>query len=142
MTLRVAFDTSTLVNAAILPGAVPDQALQHAILHERLYVSEETLGELGRVLRRKKFDRYVGLDSRIEFFEKLCRDSSRSSVPAEMLEGVTGSCRDVKDDKFLALCIAVNADIFVSSDDDLLILNPWRGIRILRPAEFLTKFSR
>ncbi len=142
MNLRVVFDTSTLVSAAILPGAVPDQALQHAILHERLYASEETLSELGRVLRLKKFDRYVGLDSRIEFFEKLCRDSSRSSAPAEILEDVRGSCRDVKDDKFLALCIAVNADFLVSGDDDLLILNPWRGIRILSPAEFLAQFSR
>jgi hypothetical protein len=141
MNLRVVLDTSTLVSAAILPGSVPDQALQHAILFERLYLSEETLSELERVLRLKKFDRYLGLDFRVEFFEKLCRDSLRSAVPAEVLDDVRGSCRDVKDDKFLALCVAANADFLVSSDEDLLVLHPWRGIPILKPAQFLEQFS-
>jgi putative PIN family toxin of toxin-antitoxin system len=142
MNLRVVFDTSTLVSAAILPGSVPDQALPHAILFERPYVSEETLSELGRVLRLRKFDRYVGLDSRVEFFEKLCRDSLRSAVPAEVLDDVRGTCRDAKDDRFLALCVAVNADILISSDEDLLVLNPWRDIHIVSPADFLAQFSR
>ena len=141
MNLRVVFDTSTLVSAAILPDSVPNQALEHAILHERLYVSEETLSELGRVLRSKKFDRYLGFDSRVEFFERVSRDSWRGSAPAEVLDDVRGSCRDVKDDQFLALCVAVSADILVSSDGDLLVLNPWRGIRILTPTQFVSQFS-
>jgi len=141
MNLRVVFDTSSLVSAAILPDSVPNQALQHAILHERLCVSAETLSELGRVLGLKKFDRYLGLDSRVEFFERVARDSSRGTVPSEVLDDVRGSCRDVKDDQFLALCIAVNADLLVSSDEDLLALNPWRGIRILTPSQFLSQFS-
>jgi hypothetical protein len=29
------------------------------------------------------------------------------------------------------------AETLVSSDDDLLVLHPWRGVRILRPAEYL-----
>jgi predicted nucleic acid-binding protein len=29
------------------------------------------------------------------------------------------------------------ADTIVSSDDDLLVLHRWRGVRILRPAEYL-----
>ena len=46
-------------------------------------------------------------------------------------------CRDAKDNRYLELALAAGADVIVSSDDDLLILEPWRGIRILRPAEFL-----
>ena len=30
-----------------------------------------------------------------------------------------------------------NADYIVSGDDDLLALDPFRGIRVIRPAEFL-----
>jgi len=42
------------------------------------------------------------------------------------------------DDKYLALAAAGNADIIVSSDvRDLLSMNPWRGIAILSPADFL-----
>lgn len=109
---------------------MPDQALSRAILWHRLYASAETLNELGRVLRQKKFDRYIGLDSRIEFFQKICRDSLRCTVPTEVLDEVKGLCRDAKDDQFLALCIAAHANFFVSSDQDLLVLDPWRGVAV------------
>jgi predicted nucleic acid-binding protein len=33
------------------------------------------------------------------------------------------------------------ADVLVSSDDDLLVLNPWRGVPVLRPAEFLARLG-
>jgi predicted nucleic acid-binding protein len=47
------------------------------------------------------------------------------------------ACRDAKDDKYLELAIAAGAECIVSCDDDLLVLNPWRGIRILRAGEYL-----
>ena len=46
-------------------------------------------------------------------------------------------CRDTKDDKFLALVMAAEADALVSSDEDLLVMNPWRGVQVLTAAEFL-----
>jgi uncharacterized protein len=139
MSLRVVFDTSTLISAAILPGSMPDQALSYVILLHGFYASAETLNELGRVLRQKKFDRYIGLASRIEFFEKICRDSLRCAVPAAVLDEVKGMCRDAKDDQFLALCLAAHADFLVSSDQDLLVMYPWRGIPIVTPTQFLTQ---
>jgi len=137
MSLRVVFDTSTLVSAALRPNSVPEQALQRAILFNRLCATRETLGELERVLCLKKFDRYISLESRLEFIEKLRRDSSLSSVPMELLVEARGICRDRKDDLFLAVCMAVQADAMVSSDQDLLVLHPWRGVAILTPAQFL-----
>jgi len=106
MSLRVVFDTSTLVSAALLPNSGPEQALQRAILFNRLCATRETLGELERVLCLKKFDRYISLESRLEFIEKLRRDSSLSSVPKELLVEARGICRDRKDDLFLAVCMA------------------------------------
>lgn len=46
-------------------------------------------------------------------------------------------CRDPNDDKYLVLAQAGSADVIVSSDDDLLVLHPWRGISIPSPADFL-----
>jgi hypothetical protein len=46
-------------------------------------------------------------------------------------------CRDPKDDKYLELAFAAGAEIIVSSDNDLLVLNPWRGVSILRPGDYL-----
>ena len=53
-----------------------------------------------------------------------------------LAERVT-DCRDPKDNKYLELALAAKATTIVSSDDDLLVLHPWRGVRILRPAEYL-----
>ncbi len=47
-------------------------------------------------------------------------------------------CPNPKDDKFLALAQVCQADILVSSDDDLLLLNPWRDAPVLTPAESLS----
>ncbi len=46
-------------------------------------------------------------------------------------------CRDPGDDKYLELALAGQADVIVSSDRDLLDLDPWRGIPIVTPAGFL-----
>jgi uncharacterized protein len=50
---------------------------------------------------------------------------------------VTTGCRDAKDDKFLALVLAAGADALVSSDEDLLVMHPWRGVPVMTAAEFL-----
>ena len=46
-------------------------------------------------------------------------------------------CRDPKDNKYLELALTAGAETIVSGDDDLLILHPWRGVRILQPADYL-----
>jgi predicted nucleic acid-binding protein len=38
---------------------------------------------------------------------------------------------------YLELAFAAGAGIIVSSDSDLQILNPWRGVQILGPAAYL-----
>jgi uncharacterized protein len=38
----------------------------------------------------------------------------------------------------LELAAASGAEIIVPSDENLLALDPWRGIRILRPAVYLS----
>jgi len=50
-------------------------------------------------------------------------------------EPVTG-CRDPDDDKFLALAVNGRADVIVSGDEDLLVLDSFRGIPIVTPAAF------
>lgn len=51
-------------------------------------------------------------------------------------------CRDPADDKYLELALAAGAGTIVSSDRDLLVLRPWRGVRILRPAEHRAVWSQ
>jgi len=46
-------------------------------------------------------------------------------------------CRDPKDDKYLELALEAGAWAIVSGDADLLVLDPWRGVRIVAPAEYV-----
>ncbi|MBD2778869.1 putative toxin-antitoxin system toxin component, PIN family [Iningainema sp. BLCCT55] len=46
-------------------------------------------------------------------------------------------CRDPKDNKYLELALSGQAECIVTGDNDLLVLNPWRGIEILTVQEFL-----
>lgn len=45
-------------------------------------------------------------------------------------------CRDPKDNKFLELTVAAQADYLVSSDVHLLEMHPFRGTQILLLAHF------
>jgi uncharacterized protein len=52
------------------------------------------------------------------------------------------ACRDPKDDKFLELAVNGRADVIVSGDADLLVLNPFRGVPIVPPATFVQGTAR
>ena len=48
-------------------------------------------------------------------------------------------CRDPKDDKFLEVALNGRADVIITGDADLLGMQPWRGIDILAPADYLLR---
>ncbi len=57
----------------------------------------------------------------------------------EIIEQMIRACRDPKDDKFLELAVNGEADCIVS--EDLLSLDPFRGIPILTSDKFLDALS-
>lgn len=129
---RIVIDTGTLVSASLFEGTRPSLAYRKALAGFEVCVSDYTLDELERVLRRDKFDRYLPLARRLEFLESYYRRSKRYSVTLEVTD-----CRDPKDNPFLALALTAQAEILLTSDPDLYSLTPYRGIRLLKPAEFL-----
>jgi uncharacterized protein len=50
-------------------------------------------------------------------------------------------CRDPNDDHVIATAVAVNAEIIVTGDKDLLALNQYQSIRILTARDFLTELG-
>ncbi len=128
----IVIDTGILVSAAIGAQSVPALALERALLHYEVCASAETLAELERVLMRPKFDRYLGVAQRQVFLNGLTPYLRMAEVTRPITE-----CADPKDDKFLALALAVNAELILASDPHLTQMHPWRGIPILPPAAFL-----
>ncbi len=141
MTGKVVFDTSSLVSAAIRPLSIPDQAVTLALRICQLCSSANALEELQEVLQRQRFDSYVDLNSRIAFLETIRSHVQMFMLTDSILNEVKGHCRDASDSFILALALTAEADVIVSSDHDLLVLHPWRGIPILNPAQFLAQFS-
>ncbi|MBI4756147.1 MAG: putative toxin-antitoxin system toxin component, PIN family [Betaproteobacteria bacterium] len=129
---RVVFDTGVLVSAAILPESTPALALEKALLHFELCVSDATLAELATVLLRPKFDRYAAADLRTVFIEGF-----RQHATLIVVERNVTDCVDAADNKFLALAETAGAELIVASDPHLADLHPWRGIPIMPPAAFL-----
>jgi putative PIN family toxin of toxin-antitoxin system len=141
MSRRVVLDTSTLVSAALRVGSVPYQALLEALGAWDVCASAETSAELEQVLGREKFDRYLDGALRREFVVLIRRNVHLFAVENTDLMTIDPPCRDSRDNQFLALALVAEADVLVSSDEDLLVLHPWRGIPIVTPAEFLVRFK-
>lgn len=130
------FDTNSLISALLIPSSVSRQALDKAVIAGNLIFSEETLSELNKVLIRAKFDKYIKLDERIEFIERLETEGKVIKPKSSFTD-----CRDEKDNKFLNLAYDSNALCIVTGDDDLLVLSPFRSIQIITPANFLNNFN-
>jgi putative PIN family toxin of toxin-antitoxin system len=143
MTLRrVVFDTSTLVSAALRPDSVPFQALHTAFRFCDVCASRGTLAELKTVLTRTKVRRYLPDDLRRQFVEMMENHVRLFVVRDEEVWAELPACRDPKDNQFLTLAFACEANAIVTSDDDLLVLDPWGEIRILRAAGFLHELKQ
>ncbi len=131
--LRGVFDNNVLVSAALL-GGFPRQALDKLLENGTVLVSVSVLLELADVLNRPKFDKYITHDERMRFIVSFLKVAEM----IEINETIT-VCRDPKDDKLLELAVSGNADFLVTGDKDLLVLNPFRGLEIVTPREFLDK---
>jgi len=131
---RIVVDTNALISRLLVPESLPGRAVRKAIDTAQLLVSEATLTELASVLSRSKFDAYVSIEDRQEFFRRLSR-----VVEVVPITYIVRACRDPQDDKFLELAVNGDADLIISGDDDLLVLNPFRGIPIITPANFLER---
>ena len=128
----IVFDASALVGAALRADSVPERALLRAEETDVFALSAAVAAEIAEVLGRPKFTRLLTAARRARMLA-LVREAAVWFDPAVRV----ADCRDPKDDKYLELALASGTETIVSSDDDLLVLHPWRGVRILRPAEYL-----
>lgn len=126
------FDANAIISALMLPGSTPRRAFDKACAQGRLLLSEPILAELDDVLCRPRFEKYIHEDERIRFLVALLREAHVARVTETVAD-----CRDPKDNKYLALAHEAQAACIVTGDKDLLYLNPYRGIAILTPRQFL-----
>ena len=125
-------DTNVLISRLLVPKDMAWQAVDHALARGILLVSEETLGELVEVLGRPKFDPYVSREDRRHCIELLGGVARLLPITRKL-----SACRDPKDDKFLDVAVNGDAKALVNGDRDLLELDPFHGVRVVSPGDFL-----
>ena len=133
--MRAVVDTNILVRAVIQPaGAVGPVLMRLRQGDYTLLYAQLLLEELVDVLNRPRIrDKYQLADQDIQAVIGLILLRGEAVLPQERIT----ACRDPKDDKFLEVAVAGEADVIVSGDDDLLVLHPFAGIPILSPSAFL-----
>ncbi|MCU0843174.1 MAG: putative toxin-antitoxin system toxin component, PIN family [Thiobacillaceae bacterium] len=125
-------DTNVLVSRLLVLHGVAAKAVDHALARGILLFSEETLDELVEVLGRPKFDPYVTQDERRKFVELLGGVARVVNIPRRF-----SACRDPRDDKFLDVAVNGGATAIITGDRALLELDPFHGVRIVSPGDFL-----
>lgn len=137
--MRAVIDTNVLVSAVILPTSHVGAVILYMGMgaFTPLYcveMLEELTNVLARPRIRKKYDispQYIrNVLDLILLRGQLIEPSERVTV-----------CRDPKDDIFLSVALAGEADVLVTGDEDLLTLHPFRSISIVRPPTFLANLQ-
>ena len=134
--MRVVVDTNVFVTA-LLHGATPRRVYEAFLRGDITPVfSPDTLAELIDVLTRPEL-RVLTSKTEVAHFLTLVRRDGWHVRARRRIH----NCRDPKDNMLLECAVAGRVDCLVTGDRDLLVLNPFRGIRILRPVEFLRFLS-
>jgi uncharacterized protein len=125
-------DANVFVSAIISNQSKARQAFDRAVDTGIILMSDPVFLEISEVILRPKFDRYIDRIERQNFIEDLLEIVNFVEITQQISE-----CRDPKDNKYLELAVCGGAKLIVSGDNDLLVLNPFRGITILNIQDFL-----
>jgi putative PIN family toxin of toxin-antitoxin system len=104
-----------------------------ALGYGHIFVSAVVVMEYRRVLTGPKLSRLLSRRRAEQIIDEILREAVLLDPEISIRE-----CRDPSDDAYLELATAAAAHVIISSDHDLLVLDPWRGVRIVTPAQFLT----
>ena len=126
----VVIDTNIWISYALSPKSPLGKKVKQLIREQPYAFSDETFVELTDVLMRDKFDRFISPEKRGAVL-RLIASGAEWFRPTEAIE----DCRDPKDNKFLELATTCSANLLITGDQDLLVLHPYRGIKVLTIAE-------
>ncbi len=131
--LKAVVDANVWISGLIVsqgqPGKVIDLFRAGAFA---VCFSVDLLDELQEVLKRPKIAARIDELDGAQLIELI-----KSQAIVALVEAVPAVSRDPKDDAYLACAAAVDADVLITGDQDLLVLKTHGRTRILTPAEFL-----
>lgn len=139
--IRAAVDTAVLVSNLIVPAGVPAQVIgAWRALRFALVTSPKILAETRRTLEYPRIRRKYPLTDGdvVRFLALLETETTVVRYEPDVSEA---GVRDPKDEMVLACALAGSAAYLVSSDQDLLTVGEYRGVRIVTPRQFLLRLE-
>jgi len=125
----IVVDTNVLVASAYNRESASRRIVDACLAaHLEVITSLAIKGEYNHILPRAIHDREQ-LDRAMELI-RCSRAVAPPTTPRVVAE-------DPDDDKFVAAAVAGEADAIVTNDQGLLDVDPYHGIRIIRPVAFL-----
>jgi putative PIN family toxin of toxin-antitoxin system len=138
--LRVVLDVNVYVSSAISYRGAPHEILRAWRQGDFLLAtSDAILDDIKRALRYPKVRDQFGIAE--ANVQELIGSLRRYALVTPGDLAIEPAARDADDDKVLACAIEAEADCIVTGDKDLLSLGAYRGIAILRPADFLARLA-
>lgn len=127
---RVVIDSNVWISALVF-GGQPRKVFERIIQQGQLIIcSEAIVTEIRRVLSRK-FPDFV------HDFELLLIALERVIITIPLGSITIAVCRDVDDNKILETAVLGDAEVIISGDNDLLILEHYQSIAIVTPNRWL-----
>ncbi len=134
---RIVLDTNVFISGLLSSASPPARVLDLAVRHGQLLATVDTQQELVRTMLSTRFDRDVSRARREALLVRLA-----PLVELVASTQVVRACRDPKDDKFLEAAVNGRADVLITGDKDLLVLDPFAGIPIVTLAQYLERVEQ
>ena len=112
--------------------------LADAIIAKKVIIcfSDELYSEIFSVIKRPKIQAKIK-EGRIKDLHNILEHRINYINPQDHIS----VCRDPKDNFLLELAVSAGADYLVTGDIDLLVLDPYQNLRIVKASEFETIIS-
>ncbi|MCL2293836.1 MAG: putative toxin-antitoxin system toxin component, PIN family [Spirochaetes bacterium] len=129
--MKIVIDSNIFVSSFFWKGN-PRKVFDRVIDgFDELYITDDILEEIKSVMSRKKFDLEK---NEIDDYLKIIENFSRKITHNDTIENIS---RDLDDNKILKCGLEANVDFIITGDNDLLILEYYKAIKIVNPKEYL-----
>lgn len=134
--MRLVLDTN-VVMSAIFFGGDPKIIIRAAIAKKVELVATQALVDEYHEIAERLHEYYPTVSYRrpLAIFESLLKIVRPATLSGNV-------CRDPDDDALIACALGGKAKIVCSGDEDLLVLNGYRGLEIMKPHDFKLRFLR
>jgi putative PIN family toxin of toxin-antitoxin system len=131
--MKVFLDTNVLASAAATRGLCAD-VLREVFASHELFISDQVLIELRRVLKLKFGVSQELIDEFIELLERDSNPTQPGQLPAIEL-------KDSDDLTILGAAISAGAEVLVTGDQELLELSRVSTLEVISPRQFWEKLK-